>query len=171
MKKHAAGDNMVFNNAILYAFPLYDEPFVLCKLLQAILLFSITRICHKVLRICLWGNCIIPVTHPHTLFCVAVSPFRYITHPKDNPNRRRLTCCGCFTDLHAIRILCVSLAPAECTRSTNLGESNAEEVGAGDLLVSFITVVHVVVTSVYCMYNTWARITLTRPPPLAVLAA
>lgn len=107
MKKHAAGDNMVFNNAILYAFPLYDEPFVLCKLLQAILLFSITRICHKVLRIYLCGNCTIPVTHPHALFCVAVSPFRYITLPKDNPNRRRLTCCGCFTDLHAIYVSCV----------------------------------------------------------------
>ena len=139
MKKHAAGgDNMVFNNAILHAVLLYDEPFVLCKLLQAILLFIITRICHKVLRIYLCGNCTIPVTHPHTLFCVAVSPFRYITHPKDNPNRRRLTCCGCFTDLHAIRILCVSLAPAKCTRSTNLGASDAAEVGVGGLLVSFI---------------------------------
>ena len=95
------------------------------------------------------------MTHPHTLFCVAVSPFRYITHPKDNPNRRRLTCCGCFTDLHAIRILCVSLAPTKCTRSTNLGASDAAEVGVGGLLVSFITVVDVVVTSVYCMYNTW----------------
>ena len=69
--------------------------------------------------------------------------------------------------MHAIHILCVSLAPAECTRSTNLGASNAAEVGVGGLLVSFITVVDVVVTSVYCMYNTWALITLTRPPPLA----
>jgi len=52
-------------------------------------------------------------TSTRIVLCCCVS-VRYITLPKDNPNRRRLTCCGCFTDFHAIRILCVSLAPPFC---------------------------------------------------------
>ena len=68
--------------------------------------------------------------------------------------------------MHAIRILCVA-GTCQVHTKHKLGASNAAEVGVGGLLVSFITVVDVVVTSVYCMYNTWALITLTRPPPLA----